>query len=418
MKPATRIACLAVSLGIAGCAGREVVHHAARAAGASHEAPRYGRPELVYVWTRMAYEFRSETDAREYEANRVYEKAPLAGVDLDRRNNVYVTTPRWLDSRVPSSLNRVVVAAGKPLLRPFPSWEDNRLGDPRAFQNVLGVEVDSTNRMWVVDMGWVAGVEPTPDGAQKIVVLDLDHGTEIARYAIPDSVADRKTSFLNDLAIDERRQVAFISDSGNRSGSPTASGLIVYDLASNTARRVLDKDASVRDDAARTLSVDGEPVFPGNRLAVGINGLALTPDGSRLYWSITTGDAVYWAPTEVLLRAGATAAEVSAAVRGPLRIGGGSDGLSADDRGRIYITNLAKNRVEVVDPADGKLTTVAEGKGMVWPDSLSWDTRGGLFFSTNHLNHAFAGVIDFDKTEPNFRIFRVQTDASGKGFVR
>ena len=375
-------------------------------------APPGAAAQVVYEWVTLAYDLPGEAPID----SEVAQRAALAGVDVDRRGNVYVTTPRWLDGRVPSTLNRVVVVGGKPVLRPFPSREANAVGDPRAFQNVLGVEIDSRNRMWVLDMGWVAGREATPDGAQKLVVIDLEDGKELARYVIPDAVADRRTSFLNDLAIDERLGLAYLSDSGNRSGSPTASGIVIYDLNGNTARRVLDRDASVRDDPSRPLFVHGEPALPGQALAVGINGIALSPDGRTLYWSITTGDAVYSAPTEVLRNPAASAAQLAAAVSPPRRIGGGSDGLTVDDRGRVYVTNVTHDRLEVLDGEDQR--TLASGPTLIWPDSLSWDDRGGLFVSTNHLNQVFSGRMRFDGHEPNFRILRIQTDARGKGFVR
>jgi sugar lactone lactonase YvrE len=378
----------------------------------------FGAPELVYAWTRVDYELPDAASRRAYEDGGVYAKTLLAGVDVDRTGRVFVTTPRWLDARVPATLSQVVPAAdGRPVLRPFPSWDANRLDDPRGLRDVLGVDVDSRNRMWILDMGFVAGVDPTPDGAQKLVVIDLSSGRELARYAFPDAVADRRTSFLNDLVVDERRGVAYISDSGNRAGSPTASGIIIYDLAGNTARRVLDRDPRVQDDPTRTLTVEGEQVLPGGRLAVGINGIALSPDGARLYWSITTGDAIYDAPTRVLLDPHATPADVAAAVHGPRRIGGGSDGIATDDRGRLYVTSLAKDELDVIDPATGELHAIASGPAFAWPDSLTWDDRGGLYVSTNHLNRGFAGAMRFDQAAPNFRIFRIQTDAH-KGFVR
>jgi sugar lactone lactonase YvrE len=386
------------------------------------EAASFGKAEVQHAWTRMDWVWRSSAEQAAYTDGGVYKAATLAGVDADRKGNLYVTTPRWIDKRVPSTLSQVVSVNGKSVLLPFPNWESNAVGNTAAesankLQNVLGVEVDSKNRMWLVDMGWVAGVDVTPDGAQKIVVLDLNSGAELKRYAIPDSVANRNTSFLNDLVIDEKREVAFITDSGNRSGSPTASGIVIYDFKSNTARRVLDKHPSVRDDGTRELTVMGEKVLPGGRLAVGINGITLSADGSTLYWNITTGDAVYSAKVDVLLNPNASAAEIDAAITGPLRIGGGSDGLSADAKGRIYLTHLTTGKVQYFLPADKTLVTLAEGPGTEWPDSLSWDDKGGLLFSTNWLNRAFAGQMNFDQATPNFRIWRIQTDSS-KGFVK
>lgn len=380
------------------------------------QEPEFGKPELAHAWVTMEY---APCQASENLApgSRAYHGAALAGVERDRRGNTYVTTPRWLDSRVPATLSQIVTVNGKTLLKPFPDCDSHAFNHPGAFRNVLGVEVDSRNRMWILDMGWVAGEERVPDDGQKIVILDLDSGKELARFVFPDSVADRRLSFLNDLAIDERRGIAFISDSGNRSGSPTASGIIIYDLKANRARRVLDRHRSVRDDPDFTLTVDGERVLPGGRLAVGINGIVLSPDGERLYWGITTGDGIYSIPTDVILNPGATDAEIASAVAGPLRIGGGTDGLAIDSKGRVYIANLSASSVQAWDPVTGTLTPVAAGKEFVWPDSMTWDEHGGLYVSTNHLNQAFAGTMAHSGMVPNFRIFRIQTNAT-KGYAR
>jgi sugar lactone lactonase YvrE len=395
-KPARKLAALLLSVAMLGLPI------------GSAQAQETQEPELVHAWTKLDWTFPNAAARRAYEADRVYEKATLAGLAVDRAGAFYVTSPRWLDGRIPASLNKVVVRNGRSLLQPFPSAAMNDAGNPAAFQNVLGVKIDARNRLWALDMGWVAGREATPLGAQKLVVIDLNTGRELRRYLIPDTVANRSTSFLNDIAIDERNDVAYLSDSGNRSGSPVAAGLIVYDYRTNTSRRVIDRHASIQDDVSRPLVVNGEAVFPGNPLSVGINGLALTPDGSRLFWSITTGDAIYSAPTSVLLNRRRSAAEVVAAISAPVRIGGGSDGLAADSLGRIWITNLTLNRVQLLDPKTNALTTVSQSPLHVWPDSFAWGDKGQPFFTSNHLNHAFGGVMKFDGA-PNYRIWRLQT---------
>lgn len=373
--------------------------------------------QLVHSWTKMDWYWQSAAEEKQYNTDQLYRSAALAGVDVDRNGNMYVTTPRWLDKRIPSTLNQVVRINGKSVLVPFPNREQNTIESPDKLRNVLGVEVDSKNRMWLVDMGWVAGEDKAPDGAQKIIVIDLNSGNELKRYAIPDYVANRKSAFLNDLVIDEKEEIAYITDSGNRSGTPTASGIIIYDFKSNSARRVLDNHPSVQDDPARELFVLGERVLPSGRLAVGVNGITLSADGKTLYWNVTTGDGIYSAKTNVLRNPDATEKEINAAVSGPMRIGGGSDGMTIDAKGRIYNTNLTAGKLQYFTSADPALVTIAEGAGFEWPDSLTWDDQGGLYISSNWLNHVFSKSMDFDQAAPNFRIWRIQTDSS-KGFSK
>jgi sugar lactone lactonase YvrE len=365
--------------------------------------------ELVHAWTRMDFAFRTDAERKSYFDDKVYAKAALAGVDVARDGTVFVTVPRWLDGRVPSTLNKVVKRDGKSVLEPWPSWEANALATSGGLRNVLGAAIDRKNRLWALDMGNVAGEDSVPDGAMKLVIFDIATGREVKRHSFADGVIDRKTTFLNDLVIDEARGIAYISDSGVRGGSPTPSGIIIYDFKTNTSRRVLDKHPSVQDDKTRPLTVNGEAVFNDNPLSVGINGLALSRNGSVLHWVVTTGDGLYKVPTAALLGTDATA--MAKAVQGPIRLGGGADGMAVDRQGQIVVTSLADNAIKRVDPASGKVTTLASGTDMIWPDSLALDRQGDVWFTSNHLNHVFGGVMSFDKSEPNFRMWRLRNTA-------
>lgn len=382
------------------------------AAGAALLAgPALAEPERIFAWTKMDWAFPTPAAADAFDVAKIATRAPLAGVEADAQGNVYVTTPRWMDAGVPSTLSRVDMVDGEALLTPFPSWEAHDLADPNAIRNALGVYVDSKNRMWVVDMGWVAGEETVPDGAQKLIGIDLATGVEFVRFAIPDEVADRATSFLNDIVVDDVNEKIYITDSGNRGGAPVPAGIIVYDIATNTARRVLDRDPSVQDDPALWLMVDGEPVFdPATRLAVGVNGITLSADRSTLYWSVTTGDAIYSVPTAILLDETATPAAIADAVGDRMRVGGGSDGIATDPSGRLWITNLALNRVEVLAPGETTTDILVEGPDFLWPDSLASDFNGGMLLTVNHLNHAFTGRNDYTGDAVNFAIWRIPAD--------
>lgn len=379
-------------------------------ARADTPASKQGEPELRHAWEQVMWTFRSQADRQAYLSERVYARAPLHGVKVDGKGQVYVSTARLLDARVPATLNKLVRRGGQTLLQPYPNWAAHRLGAPGALRNVLGFHIDSQERMWILDMGFVAGDQAPPrDTEQKIVVWDIARQRELMRLPIPAEVADPRTAFLNDLALDEARQVLYISDTGLRASGGAAGGILVYDVASRRVRRVLHRAPSTTNDPERPLYVNGELALPKSPLQAGINGIALSPDGQTLYWALTTGDALYRIPTRHLRDPNLSDTALSALVEGPLRIGGGADGLGIDQEGRVYITNLTLNQVQVLDPAHNTLSVLASGPGFIWPDTLGWDRQGGLWVSTNQLHRVFAGEARFDKGEPLFRLYRIQT---------
>ena len=90
----------------------------------------------------------------------------------------------------------------------------------------------------------------------------------VKRIAL-DAVADRKGSFLNDIAVDEVRRVAYLSDSGLRSAPNNLAGIILADFATGSSRRVLHRHPAVLAEPGAKVISHGAEVWPGNPLVLG-----------------------------------------------------------------------------------------------------------------------------------------------------
>jgi sugar lactone lactonase YvrE len=369
--------------------------------------------QIVAGFTAFDWAFRTDAERQAFAAGGTARKAPLAGVKVGRDGELYVTVPRWLDRAVPATLNKVVNVGGKSVLEPFPSWEANRLGDAGALQNVVGFAIDSGNRMFVLDMGGgVADAEVTPDGAQKLVIIDVGMRRIERTIPIPDDVADRTTSFLNDVAIDEANGFVYISDSGVKSAPDNQTGIIVVRLSDGRMRRVLANHRSTKNNPAVQLTVAGDAVFPGQPLQVGINGIAASRDGQWVYWSQTTGLDFHRIAAALLRDFDRPDADIAAGVENLGTFGGNSDGIAIDAEGKVYITDLTNSRIVTFDPETKQFATLAGGPDMVWPDTLAWGPDGWLYVAVNQLYRAFGGKLDYTPGTVNFTIQRVQTGAA------
>jgi sugar lactone lactonase YvrE len=370
--------------------------------------------QTIVSWTQFDWAFRTPAERQAFAATGAAQKAPLAGVKVGRDGELYVTVPRWLDRNIPATLNKVVNIGGKQVLEPFPSWEANTLGDASAFQNALGFAIDSRNRMYVLDMGGgVTGVEKTPDGAQKLVIIDIATRKIERTITIPDTIADRGKSFLNDVAIDEANGFVYISDSGVKSAPDNQTGIIVVRLADGQMKRVLANHVSTKNNRNVQLTVAGDAVFPGQPLQVGINGIAASKDGQWVYWSQTTGLDFHRIPAALLRDFAKSEAEVAAGVEKLGQFGGNSDGLAIDAAGKVYITDLTNSRIVTFDPATKQFAALAGGPDMVWPDTLAWGADGWLYVAVNQLYRAFGGKLDYTPGKVNFSVQRIQTGATG-----
>jgi len=340
--------------------------------------------------------------------------APIAGLHFDHSGRAFVSTPRLIGADAPATLSILDtrVDGGPARLRAFPSEAGNAVGGaPQAqLRNVLGFHVDNHNGwLWALDMGFVAGEAEAPSGSQKLIVYELASGRVVKSIPL-EGVADRKGSFLNDVAIDEKRKVAYISDSGLRSAPSNQAAILVVDFARGTARRVLHQHASVMPAPNVKVVSHGAEVWPGNPLTLGINGVALSPGGEILYWTVTTGTHAHSIKTS-LLRAPATSdAQLRAAVKDRGDVGGNTDGIVTDARGRLFITDVSRNGIVRYDPKTRVMKLVASHDGVWWPDTATIAPGGDLVFTASHLNGHFAGAVKPGAERYELWRVRVQQD--------
>ena len=111
--------------------------------------------ETLFSWDILKFDLIH--NGRKSNVTYVEESNLLGNVRL-YKDTFYLSVPRYLDG-VPATLNTIKNSRNKtgdlisPILRPFPSLEENLIGDCDALQNVLALEIDPFGRLWIVDSG-------------------------------------------------------------------------------------------------------------------------------------------------------------------------------------------------------------------------------------------------------------------------
>lgn len=289
---------------------------------------------------------------------------------------IYLAGPRWAGN---TGAALVRIQDGKQ--EPFPDaqWNAWKPGNEAGtqFVNINAIRLGPDGALWVVDSGSPHfGGDPLPDGA-KLVQFDLVTGTANAVFPFAPDIA-RPGSYIDDVRFHGRN--AYLTDAGN-------AGLIVLDLDTGKARRVLDAHPALtaRDD--RPILVDGQPLLgpDGKPLKVHADPFELTPGGDRLLIAPLAGP---WSqiPT-ALLDNPAIAKDVLAAAVEPFADLPPTGGTAMDAGGNLYFSDLATDAIKVRAP-DGRIKTIAQDPRLHWVDAMFIDASGSLWMPAAQIDRA------------------------------
>ncbi|WAH44578.1 major royal jelly family protein [Alicyclobacillus fastidiosus] len=360
---------------------------------------KVGRYEMLYHWNHLDWNFPDQNMKQTFEANQNWKRSMPAGIKVDQQGNMYVSVPRWAKG-IPSTMNRIVIMNGKPLLEAFPSWDWNKEGNVSVLQSILGYEIDERNRMWILDQGKIA-YAPSADGSQKLVLWDLNTNKLIESIKIPNEIAPYRTSFLNDLVVDNQYGFVYITDSGSGwPGHPLDGGIIVYNMKTKTFRRVLDRHLSTQDFPGFRFDIDNRPVFNNTPIRIGADGIALSADRSTLYYCPVTGRNLYSIDTSLLRNFSTPLTQISRSVRALGSKGTTTDGMHADNQGNVFYTMLEGKGIGVYTPKNHRFQKFVSDDRMLWVDGVAFDQKGSIIFNNNRLHQMFDTPQTIDWSYP------------------
>lgn len=314
----------------------------------------------------------------------------VTGVTVSERGRIFVNFPRWTEDS-PVSVAELMKDGS---LRPYPNgqwnaWRNVRrdeLDPSEHWVCVQSVVADGRGSVWVVDPAAPA-VNAIVPGGPKLVRVDLatDRVAQVIRFgqdvAIPGS-------YLNDVRLSKDGRYAYLTDAGQRGA------LVVVELASGKARRVLDGHPSTQPEKGVVVRTDGKPLrYPDGRpVLFAADSIALSSDGAWLYWKPLTGTTLYRIQTAALTGRGLAGEDVSSQVQ-PYGKVGPTDGLWIDRRANtdsdtLYLTSIEDNAIKARDLAQGpsgRLRTVVQDPRLRWPDTFSQGPDGSLYVTTSRI---------------------------------
>ena len=301
----------------------------------------------------------------------------VTGVAVSLKSGrLFVNFPYWSDDH---SMSVAEIINGQP--RAFPDEESNKTGPPDShFVCVQSVVVDDQDNLWILDPA-APKMQEIVKGGPKLVKVDL--GTNKVTQTIPfgEDVAPAK-SYLNDVRIDTANRKAFITDSAK-------GAIIVVDLVSGKARRLLGDHKSTKPEPGFKLVVDGKELIDQQKKSppqIASDGIALDTRNGYLYFHALTGHTLYRIKTSYLTDEKLSKTDLESKVESVAQTPAPDGMLEAPD-GSVYLTDLENNGVVRWNVASKKIEPIITDKRLLWPDTLSWGPNGDLYVTASQIEN-------------------------------
>ena len=267
---------------------------------------------------------------------------------------------------------------------------------PHLFDTVLGLVVDERDWLWTIDHG-NHGL-----GTARLLAIDLASGNIVHDFKFRPETAPAG-SLLQDLRVTADGSTVFIADASVWRKKPA---IIVYDVSTRSARRVLESHVSVsaQDYLVRTPGRVMSFLAGLVNFKAGVDGIALDADDEWLYYAAINHSGLFRVRVRDLTDAAMPARQLESRVERfsdkPL-----SDGLAAAAHGGIYITDIEHGAVIAVNQQQS-LDTIIRSPRVRWADGLSFGPDGWLYLADSALPDVILKSRDHVRARGPYFIFR------------
>lgn len=304
----------------------------------------------------------------------------MSGIAVSSDNRVFLGFPRHADNHKEFALAELI--DGQPV--PFPDKE-YVCPSAKPYANWLvsphGMYMDKNDVLWVLDDGKRAGQQQIPEGAAKVVAIDIRYRKVLHTLIISKPVLS-DDSHYNDLRVDlthGEKGTVYIANSG----FGERYSLVLIDVASGKCREVLLNHDATSPEAGFMGFLEGSPhvydfkkqTFPNG----GADGISLSPDSKKLYWTTITGRKLYSLPTDLLSDFNCSNQQISEAVQFEGEHPA-CDGLAEDENGNIYFGSFEQQSIIQRLPDGSYKLLVHDKDNFVWLDGLAY--RNGYVYVT------------------------------------
>ncbi|KAJ5122881.1 hypothetical protein N7448_008978 [Penicillium atrosanguineum] len=304
--------------------------------------------------------------------------SPSIGISTTPEGRRFIVYARFLDG----STGPQVVEWKHNSTTPYPDveWNSYRPGkDPTThFVRVNAQRIGPDGALWVVDTGSPDyGIPVLLPGGPKLVQVDLDTN-KVARV-YPMANVSQPNSFLDDVRFHSATGKAYLTDAG-------APGLIVLDLESGVAQRMLEDGTSTR--GYMPISAEGTLVHgPGGMLEyIYADQLEVSPDGRWLYYQPCSGgmSRIETSHLDKAFYNSSMRFNMGQYVQ-PYAHTASTGGTAIDADGNIYISDTDRLAIQWIAP-NGTVSTLLQDPRLIWIDAMWIDTHGILWMPSAQLS--------------------------------
>jgi hypothetical protein len=193
-------------------------------------------------------------------------------------------------------------------------------------------------------------------------MIDVTSGSVLNKYEFPEDVVSYTESFVNDLVLDEARELAYLTDAWGDGA------LLVYNFQEQTSRRYTGP--STMSDPNYVMIINGVN-YGTNIFTTPVDGIAITDDSAAIFYCSVQGTELHRVPTAVLSDFSSSDEDITSAVE-VLGAKQPSDGMMYRE-GVLYYGSLPESTYYALPvTATSSSPSVEAASVAVWPQPVDF----------------------------------------------